>query len=142
MGKVNMKLMQGIEETEKQIQTEKQTQESDKVSQSILKGTETGKVPKKPQKSQEALKQSQPRKNTKKSKKAENEPNTRSQKQVFSFRAMVSDISVWKAYTTASGKTMENIGTVAMNEYIKRHKLTEAEQAVFDALRVREENRK
>lgn len=52
----------------------------------------------------------------------------------FSFRAIISDISVWKAYATACNRTMEDIGSDAMNSYIKKHKLTETEQAVFNAL--------
>lgn len=121
MGKLDMKLMQGIEETENQIQTQKQDTE--------FVGS---------QNPQKAPKQLKARNNTKKSKKSENEPNMKPQKQVFSFRAMVSDISIWKAYSTASERTMENIGTAAMNEYVKRHKLNETEQAVYEALMARE----
>lgn len=62
-------------------------------------------------------------------------------KQVFSFRAVINDINIWKAYATASGKTMEEVGTEAMNGYIRRHKLSEKEQAVFDALMVRNVDR-
>lgn len=124
MGKLDMKLMQGIEETENQIQTQKQDTE--------FVGS---------QNPQKAPKQLKARNNTKKSKKSENKPNTKPQKQVFSFRAMVSDISIWKAYATATGRTMENIGTAAMHEYMKRHKLNAAEQAVFEALRAREGSR-
>lgn len=131
MGKLDMKLMQGIEETENQIQADKQRQKQD----AGFVGSQ------KPQKAPTQLKSRNNNTNTPKSKKNENEPNTNPQKQVFSFRAMVSDILVWKAYATASGKTMENIGTAAMQEYLKRHKLNEAEQAVFEALRAREESR-
>lgn len=118
MGKLNMKLMQGVEDAEKQIQKEKQSQEI-----------------------QDDLHMPQNSNNTSKRKKAENKPNTKPQKQVFSFRTVIADIAVWKAYATASGKTMENIGTAAMNEYMKRHKLTGAEQAVFEALMEREGSR-
>ena len=132
MGKINMKLMQGIEDTENQIQKDKQqdtnqgrTKDVDKPCKSI-------------QKSQKALKRSKIRKDVEKNQKTENKPNTKPQKQVFSFRANLSDISIWKAYATAAGKTMENIGTAAINEYIRRHRLNEAEQAVFEALEARE----
>lgn len=124
MGKLDMKLMQGIEETENQIQTQKQDTE--------FVGT---------QNPQKAPKQLKARNNTKKSKKGENKPNTKPQKQVFSFRALITDIAVWKAYATASGKTMEYIGVAAMQEYVKRHRLNAAEQAVFEALMAREEQK-
>lgn len=106
MGKLNMKLMQGVAETEEQIKKEKQID------------SETGKAGK----------------NTPKSKKTENKSNTKLQKQVFSFRAILSDISTWKAYAIAAGQTMEYIGVAAMNEYMKRHRVTGADQAVFEAL--------
>ena len=137
MGKINMKLMQGIEATEKQIQTQKH----DKMSQRVAEKDETGKMYESHQMPQIAQKQLKPSKTTRKGKKTEDKPNTKSQKQVFSFRAAVSDISIWKSYGTASGKTMENIGTAAMNEYMKRHKLTGAEMAVFEALMAREGKR-
>lgn len=57
-----------------------------------------------------------------------------SQKKVFSFRAAIGNISIWKAYATACGKTMEEIGNDAMDFYMERHKLTEAERTVFNAL--------
>ena len=61
------------------------------------------------------------------------------EKQVFSFRALVSDINIWKAYVNAvSGGTMEKICSEAMNEYINAHKLSGAELAVFEALKKRE----
>lgn len=69
----------------------------------------------------------------------ENKANTKRKKQVFSFRAMVDDIANWKAYATATGVTMENVGTAAMNEYLKRHKLTGAEQAIFEGIKAKNE---
>ena len=60
------------------------------------------------------------------------------QKQVFSFRAILSDIVIWKAYAVASGNTMEDICNAAMHEYLRRHKLAGAEQAIFDAIKARD----
>ncbi len=34
---------------------------------------------------------------------------------------------------------MENVGTAAMNEYLDRHKLTGAEQAIFEAMKSKNE---
>lgn len=63
-----------------------------------------------------------------------------SKKQVFSFRAMLADVVIWKAYAVASGKTMEDICNAAINEYLRRHKLAGVEQAVFDAIKARDYN--
>lgn len=84
---------------------------------------------------QEATKRKQAKKDTMKINEAENKENTTLQKQVFSFRAAVIDIAAWRAYATATGQTIENLGTIAMNEYIKRHKLDGTDQVVFEALK-------
>lgn len=57
---------------------------------------------------------------------------------MFSFRALIKDISIWRAYAVASGKSMEDICNAAMNEYIKKHKLADIEQAIFEALKTRD----
>ncbi len=58
---------------------------------------------------------------------------------MFSFRAPLNEIAIWKAFATATGETMEHIGCMAMNDYVKKHKLTGAELAVFEALKARKE---
>lgn len=68
------------------------------------------------------------------------EPDEMSKKQVFSFRAVLTDIAIWKAYAVATGQTVESIGNSAMNEYLKKHKLTGTEQAIFDAIKARDAN--
>ena len=88
---------------------------------------------------QEAPKQFELHKSTPAEEKAEEKPNTKQKKQVFSFRATLDNIADWKAYATATGQTMENVGTAAMNEYIDRHKLTGAEQAIFEAMKAKSE---
>ena len=60
-----------------------------------------------------------------------------SKKQVFSFRAVLTDIAIWKAYAVATGQTVESIGNSAMNEYLKKHKLSGAERVIFDAIKAR-----
>lgn len=71
--------------------------------------------------------------------KGEEKANTKAQKQVFSFRATLEEITSWKAYSTATGEKMENIGTAAMNEYINNHPLSGAEKAVFEAMKAKNE---
>lgn len=69
--------------------------------------------------------------------KPENKANTKQKKQVFSFRARPEDIATWKAYATAAGQTMEIVGAAAMNEYVSGHELTDAEKAIFEAMKAR-----
>lgn len=89
------------------------------------------------QETQRATKTEQAVKNTNVEEKAKERANTKPQKQVFSFRASKEHISDWKAYATAAGLTMENMGTVAMNEYLTRHKLDGSEKAIYDALKAK-----
>lgn len=88
---------------------------------------------------QEAPKQFELHKSTPTEEKAAERANTKQKKQVFSFRATLDNIADWKAYATATGQTMENVGTAAMNEYLDRHKLTGAEQAIFEAMKAKSE---
>lgn len=96
-------------------------------------------TPQAPQKPQTAPEPIQTEESTPKEEKAEEKPNTKQKKQVFSFRATIEDIASWKAYATATGQTMENVGTAAMNEYLENHKLTGAEQAIFEAMKSKNE---
>lgn len=104
-----------------------------------LKGTpqEVKDTPQTTQKPQTAPEPSQPIENTHTEEKATEKANTKQKKQVFSFRATIEDIASWKAYATATGQTMENVGTAAMNEYLENHKLTGAEQSIFEAMKAR-----
>ena len=65
---------------------------------------------------------------------AQDKPQKPKKKQVFSFRAEVDDIARWKAYSTATGQTMESVGNAAMIEYLENHPLKDNEKVVFDAL--------
>lgn len=136
MSGVNMKLMKGIEEAENQMQKEKTTQKPEEKKKVENELQNTQKAVRKPQ----TAKGQQKMKNTTMRKKSGNEPDKIQKKQVFSFRAVLADISIWKAYAVASGKTMEDICNTAMNEYLRRHKLASVEQAVFDAIKMRDSN--
>lgn len=96
-------------------------------------------APQTTQKPQTAPEPQEPIKSTPAEEKAEEKANTKQKKQVFSFRATLDNIADWKAYATATGQTMENVGTAAMNEYLDRHKLTGAEQAIFEAMKAKSE---
>ena len=135
MGGINIKLMQGIDDAENQLQKEKQTQKA--VEKENMEN-ETKGIQKTAGKPQTAKKQQRTKKNTGMGKKNGNESDNMQKKQVFSFRAYIKDISMWRAYAAASKKTMEDICNAAMHEYIRRHKLAGAEQAIFDAIKVRD----
>lgn len=96
-------------------------------------------TPQAPQKPETAPEPHEPIQTPVAEEKAEEKPNTKQKKQVFSFRATLDNIADWKAYATATGQTMENVGTAAMNEYLDRHKLTGAEQAIFEAMKAKSE---
>ncbi|MFG6395334.1 MAG: hypothetical protein K1W24_14325 [Lachnospiraceae bacterium] len=131
-----MKLMQGIEETENQMKKEKTTQKPEK-KENVE--NEAGSIQKTVGKLKTAKKQPRAKKNTGIGKKDGNAPDKMQKKQVFSFRAVLADISIWKTYAVASGKTMEDICNAAMNEYLKKHKLAGAEQAIFEAIKARDQ---
>ncbi|MCM1219774.1 MAG: hypothetical protein NC548_35275 [Lachnospiraceae bacterium] len=57
--------------------------------------------------------------------------------QVFSFRASLSDIDRWKFFVAATSQTMQKMATNALNEYVRKYKLSEPEMAVFEALKAR-----
>lgn len=140
MGGINIKLMQGIDDAENQLQKEKQIQ-TPKGEEAVRKEAETRdskETARKPRKSQKAEKQPNSKKST--AMRKNNETDKIQQKQVFSFRAVLNDIVIWKAYAIASGKTIENICNAAMHEYLRKHKLAGAEQMVFDAIKARDFN--
>lgn len=131
-----MKLMRGVDETENQLQKERQIPKAEEPARKEEKTKETQKADGKPQ----TVKEQPKVKNTTMRKKSENVPDKVQRKQVFSFRAMLSDIAIWRAYAVASGKTMEDVCSAAMHEYIRKHKLAGAEQMVFDAIKARDSN--
>lgn len=51
---------------------------------------------------------------------------------VFSFRAEENKVDQWRVQAVARGITVNELGEKAIDEYIKRHKLTEDQQQLFD----------
>ena len=135
MGGINIKLMQGVDDAENQLQKEKQPQ---KAEEKENMENETKGIQKTAGKPQTAKKQPSTKKNTGMGKKNGNESGNMQKKQVFSFRAILSDIVIWKAYAIATGQTIESIGNNAMHEYLQRHRLSDTEQVIFEALKARD----
>lgn len=133
MGRLNLKLMQGIEESEQQIQKEKQPQES-----SVSKVLDE-RPAEEPSAGEEKVQKASSKPTAVPKKESQKKEKGREEKQVFSFRASLGEIALWRAFTTATGEKIEHIGCMAMNEFMKNHKLTGAELAVFEALLAREE---
>lgn len=122
--------------TERKEETEKITvtiMESAKQEQKVI----PAKVIEAPQMPQIAPETQEPIKSTPTEEKAKEKPNAKQGKQVFSFRAEVNDIAIWRAYATATGTSLEKVANAAMQEYIKNHPLTGTEQVIFEALKER-----
>ena len=94
-------------------------------------------TPQAPQKPETAPEPHEPIQTPVAEEKAEEKPNTKQTKQVFSFRASVNDIAVWRAYATAVGTSLEKVANAALKEYVENHPLTGTEQTIFEALKAR-----
>lgn len=130
-----MKLMQGIEAIEDQVKNGKEIQEGNVFGKAI--NVEVSEISSdKAEWDSDILPESQTEvsKEQEQAKKKRRNAKKTTQKQVFSFRAAVQDINVWKTFSTATGRTMESIGADAMNEYMNRHRMSDTEAAVFKAL--------
>lgn len=53
-------------------------------------------------------------------------------KQVFSFRGEKDDVKAWRLYATVTGTKVDDLGSLAMQEYLANHPLKGAEKALFD----------
>lgn len=56
----------------------------------------------------------------------------KSEKKVFSFRGDKEDVKAWRLYATVTGLKVDDLGSIAMQEYIASHPLKGAEKALFD----------
>lgn len=91
---------------------------------------DTPQAPQKPQTDPEPI---QTEESTPKEEKAEEKPNTKPQKQSFSFRADQSKIESWKLYAETIGtKDIGTLWTAAIDEYISNHKLTADQQEIYN----------
>lgn len=84
------------------------------------------------QKPETAPEPQEPIKSTPAEEKAEEKPNTKPQKQTFSFRADQSKIENWKAYAEATGQDIGTLWTAAIDEYINSHELTADQKAIYE----------
>lgn len=66
--------------------------------------------------------------------KPENKKSAISEKIVFSFRSPKSNVESWRIYASIKGMKMEDLGTASLNEYMKKHPLSDEEQTVFNTL--------
>jgi hypothetical protein len=53
-------------------------------------------------------------------------------KQVFSFRGEKEAVKAWRLYATVTGTKVDDLGSLAMQEYLANHPLKGAEKALFD----------
>jgi len=60
------------------------------------------------------------------------EEKVKTAKQVFSFRGEKDKVKAWRLYATVTGTKVDDLGSLAMQEYIDKHPLKGAEKALFD----------
>ena len=63
-----------------------------------------------------------------------NQKKSSTQKKVFSFRSDADDIAFWRGYAKVKGVPVDELGTLAMNEYLANHPMTDAEETVLKSI--------
>ncbi|MBO5388496.1 MAG: hypothetical protein J6A59_10200 [Lachnospiraceae bacterium] len=64
----------------------------------------------------------------------------KAQKKVFSFRAEVDQVDSWRLWADAKGLKVDELGTLAMTEYIKKHSLTEDQKKIYELKRAQKKS--
>ncbi len=123
MGKINMNLLKGIEDQENVFDKSRHGQKESK--------DPTQDIPHSPQHPETSTKQDHEKKDTKKEN-VQNSANTKPLKAVMGFRAEIEKIEKWRLYASVTGQEIGTFGTIAIEEYISRHKLTPEQQQLFD----------
>ena len=98
--------------------------ESAQEGRSPVKQNKSSTVSKKPEK---AVPEAQGRRMTGKGKKIDDT-------KVFSFRGWKDEVDYWRLYAAVKGLKIDELGSAAINEYIKRHPVTGAESDLQSAL--------
>lgn len=60
------------------------------------------------------------------------EKSNKAVKKVFSFRAEAETADDWRLWADAKGMKVDELGTKALTEYIKRHPLTDDQKQIFE----------
>lgn len=109
---------------------EDQQESTNKAAQAAQEGRQevrTGKSSTERKTAEKAVKTAQERRVTSKGKKADDT-------KVFSFRSWIDEVDGWRLYAAVKGLKIDELGAAAMNEYIKRHPITDAERELQEAL--------
>ena len=72
------------------------------------------------------------KRNTKTEPEKPTESPQKAQKKVFSFRAEVDQVDSWRVWADAKGLKVDELGTLALTEYIKKHSLTEDQRQIYE----------
>lgn len=70
--------------------------------------------------------------NSRASAKKPTESPQKTQKKVFSFRSPADLADSWRVWADARGLKVDELGEKAISEYIRRHKLSEDQQTIYD----------
>lgn len=81
-------------------------------------------VPEAPKKSRQVKTQPEDHNGSEKPQKA--------QKKVFSFRAEVESADSWRLWADAKGLKVDELGTLAITEYIKKHPLSPDQKQIYE----------
>lgn len=76
---------------------------------------------------------------TSSSKKIAQKPN-KAVKKVFSFRAEAETADNWRLWADAKGMKVDELGTKALTEYIKRHPLTADQNQIYELKRAQKKS--
>lgn len=68
-------------------------------------------------------------------------PDKKTEKKIgFSVRVDVANAATWRAFTHATDKSLEELLTAAVSEYLKKHPLSGDEKIIFDLKKKKYEN--
>lgn len=56
----------------------------------------------------------------------------KSVKKVFSFRGEEESVNAWRVYADAAGMKVDDLGSLALREYIEKHPLTGDQKKIYD----------
>lgn len=149
MGKLNMALLKGIDEANNQLDKEKQqvpqeafmneNEDSIEGVKRMNEENQKNSFNEKENPAEVIIQKPETHKKSKSSKKNPSEKeeleiqtNTEPKKAVMGFRAEQEKMEVWKLYADATGQEIGALCTAAIDEYIKRHKLNEDQQQLFN----------
>lgn len=104
------------------------------VNERIAKTAQAGRQDQKPTKSSGAVKDAEKAVSEPKGRRMTGKGKKIDDTKVFSFRGWKDEVDYWRLYAAVKGLKIDELGSAAINEYIKRHPVTGAESDLQSAL--------